>query len=75
MRRGRFEEREGASGEKYYRLTWEKQYSLSSKEVLSGLFIRYLISRGKISEFTECPQPKPIAEDSPRRAKRKRVAE
>lgn len=53
MRRGAFEERESEGGKKYYQLRWEsRQSSLSSQEVLAGLFIRYLISRGKLSEFS-----------------------
>ncbi len=72
MRKGRFEEREGPGGEKYYRLTWEqKQCSLSSKEVLSGLFIRYLISRGKLSEFAVAPNPVTKPTGDPRRARPK----
>jgi hypothetical protein len=51
MRRGSFEQDDYTGGQKIYRLRWDnKQYVLTSKEVLSGLFIRYLISRGKLSE-------------------------
>lgn len=52
MRRGTFEEDSSGGDQKVYRLRWEaKKYTLTPKEVLSGLFIRYLISRGKLSEF------------------------
>ncbi|MBI2955444.1 MAG: hypothetical protein HYY30_14110 [Chloroflexi bacterium] len=53
MRKGTFEEEgDSAGGQKVYRLKWNKrQYTLTSKEILSGLFVRYLISRGKLSEF------------------------
>ncbi len=52
MRRGSFQEDDYTGGQKVYRLRWDsKQYVLTSKEVLSGLFIRYLISRGKLSEY------------------------
>ncbi|MBI4318040.1 MAG: hypothetical protein HY675_06090 [Chloroflexi bacterium] len=52
MRRGGFEEQEGAGDHKVYRLKWDtNDYVLTPKEILSGLFIRYLISRGKLSEY------------------------
>ena len=56
VRRGMFEtndENDSSGGQKVYRLRWDtkQQYVLTPKETLSGLFIRYLISRGKLSEF------------------------
>ncbi len=56
MRRGTFEEEDNAGGQKVYRLKWEsKKYVLTPKEVSFGLFIRYLISRGKLNEFCDVP--------------------
>ncbi len=57
MRRGSFEEQEGAGDQRVYRLRWDAtQYVLTPKEILSGLFVRYLISQGKLSEFDSAPE-------------------
>lgn len=62
MRRGSFHEDDYTGGQKVYRLRWEaKQYALTPKEVLSGLFIRYLISRGKLSEYFPGAEHSPTA--------------
>ncbi|MCL5266296.1 MAG: hypothetical protein M1343_14075 [Chloroflexi bacterium] len=64
MRRGTFEENDGAGGQKVYRLKWDAtQYVLTPREILSGLFIRYLISHGKLSEYFAGTEPSVVGAD------------
>lgn len=81
MRSGKFEEREGKGGEKYYRLTWDprqpslstKESSLSPKEVMACLFTRYLISRGKLDEFKVSTRTNRGSASPPRKTRRRRA--
>ncbi len=50
MRRGVFEEHEYQDGRRVFRLRWVEEVELTPEEQARGEFIRFLISRGKLSE-------------------------
>jgi hypothetical protein len=60
--RGKCEGQDSGDGRRVYRLRWEtrdraaiREYRLSEREILGGMFIRYLIDRGKLSELWQDP--------------------
>lgn len=56
MRRGYFEKQEDPNGRIVYRLRWyDRSEPLTALETVRGAFIRYLIERGKLSEFDDVP--------------------
>ena len=56
MRRGYFEKHTDSNGRVVYRLRWyDRSEPLTEIETARGAFIRYLIQRGKLSEFDGDP--------------------
>ena len=60
---GTFEGEEYGDGRRVYRLRWQskeqvgtKEHRLTEREVRGGLFIRYLIGQGKLSELWDEPR-------------------
>lgn len=62
MWRGAFEGEESGEGRRVYRLRWQPRTQdgdevalLTEGEMRNGLFIRYLIDHGKLSEILDAP--------------------
>ena len=59
---GKFEGEESGDGRRTYRLKWQskehsasREHRLTEREIRGGLFIRYLIGHGKLSEIWDEP--------------------
>ena len=60
--RGTFDGEEYGDGRRVYRLRWQlaeqsasREHRLTEREIRGGLFIRYLIGQGKLSETWDEP--------------------
>jgi hypothetical protein len=53
VRQGTFEPDQNAGGSKRFRLRWQPEQLLTEDEKNYGLFVRYLIERGRLSEMHE----------------------